>query len=280
MKDNIGFYTHDTDMGEHPKSKALIAVYGFEGYGRFLRLNELIGKASGCKLDLSRKLYLNQVAGELKMSPAQLQQFIDFLADPNECGLLQVVDNVLTTDRTQADLQVAMSSRERARRSREGTSRDGAPTVPHEEASVPHDEPESPHENHDRPTDRRKEAAAGAEFQSWLKTTAACDRSVRNPAALIRAVIRNPTDERYAHFFGDFEAERRAASAKAPPPPPPPRRCDACGSTAIRSPLPDSAQCTRCGRMFDLVERVWVPDPATGRAPPGTAQGVLLEGAG
>jgi hypothetical protein len=122
MKDNLNYFTHDSDAFEHPKHQALIATYGFEGYGRFWVLNEFISKASGCKLDISKKRNRATIANRLNMSIQDFDNFVDFLADDEECGLLCFEDGHIWTDRTQEDLERVMKNREDAASRRKGSS--------------------------------------------------------------------------------------------------------------------------------------------------------------
>ena len=42
MRDDLPYFSHDNNAQDHPKMQALIAEYGFEGYGRFWALHERI----------------------------------------------------------------------------------------------------------------------------------------------------------------------------------------------------------------------------------------------
>jgi len=118
MKDNIAFFSHYSDALDNPKNQALIAEYGFEGYGRFWALNEFIGKASDCKLDISKKRNKATIANKLQLSIREFDQFIEFLADDDECGLIRVEDGFIWNEQTQEDLERAMASREAAAKQR------------------------------------------------------------------------------------------------------------------------------------------------------------------
>lgn len=123
MKDNIAFFTHFTDAFENPKNQALIAEYGFEGYGRFWALNEFIGKSSKCMLDISKKRNKATIANKLQMSIQEFDEFIVFLADDEECGLLKITeDGYVWNEQTQEDLDRAMYAREKAASFRTGTN--------------------------------------------------------------------------------------------------------------------------------------------------------------
>lgn len=268
MKDNIDFFTHDTDAGSHPKHKALIAQFGFEGYGRFWRLNEIIGKSPGCRIDISKRIYFNSLADDLKTSPDELQTFVDFLADSDQCGLLQVVDNCLTTDRTQSDLSYAMKTRKAAARRRKGASHDEPATSPDEsDSSLERRPTETTKGRKGREGNEekgRKEEGAPPDFQSWLLGFLRTERKMRHPEQFAAKVLKSPAD------YPDLQDAYRQAIARASPPPAPkpraPTTCDVCGSTNIRE-TEDAAQCKDCERMWDYAGGRWTADPATGKPP-------------
>ena len=118
MKDNIAFFTHYSDALENPKNQALIAEYGFEGYGKFWALNGFIGKASNCKLDISKKRNKAAIANKLQLSIKEFDEFIEFLSDDEECGLIRIEDGFIWNEQTQEDLDRAMASREAAANNR------------------------------------------------------------------------------------------------------------------------------------------------------------------
>lgn len=129
MKDNLEYFSHDADAMEHPKHQALIAVYGFEGYGRFWALNESISKSSGGMLDLSKKRNKATIANKLQMKLSEFDEFIDFLADDEECGLLKIQDGIVWTDRTQEDLERVMRTRKDSAKRRSPTIQKNNTTV-------------------------------------------------------------------------------------------------------------------------------------------------------
>ena len=100
MKNDLPRFDHDNDARNHPKMKALLTAYGFEGYGRFWALNEVVAAADGVKLDLSRRINRMALASDLGLSEKALEDFIQFLADP-EVDLINFQDGIITTDRTQ-----------------------------------------------------------------------------------------------------------------------------------------------------------------------------------
>ena len=78
--------------------KALIAEFGYEGYGRFWALNERIAESSGACIDISKKVNKLDLAQELGFNGEELDKFLSFLADP-EINLINITDKKITTDR-------------------------------------------------------------------------------------------------------------------------------------------------------------------------------------
>ena len=115
MKDDLPYFSHDNDSRNHPKMKALRARYGWTGYGQFWALNEMIAGSSGARLDLGRKVVRASCACELGMTTDALDDFLSFLANDDECGLIDYVDGIVTTDRTQEDIGRVTIERERKR---------------------------------------------------------------------------------------------------------------------------------------------------------------------
>jgi len=98
MKEDLPYFSHDNNASQHPKMKALIAEYGFEGYGRFWVLNEKIAQTAEAYIDISRKIYKLDLAKDLGFNSAELDKFLKFLSDP-EIDLINIVDNKISTDR-------------------------------------------------------------------------------------------------------------------------------------------------------------------------------------
>lgn len=198
MKQNIDFFTHDTDAHEHPKHELLIATYGYEGYGRFWALNEMIGRAAEARLDLSVKRNRSKVANVLNMTLPELDEFIDFLSS-DECELVDKSDDyVLTTERTQHDLGYAMSTREAARKRKSGSS--GEPNESSGELSESSGEKiyegrkgrEGNEEKEGRTRASTRDACAAPDFLPWLTSLLRSERNLANPAAFARRVQQSP----------------------------------------------------------------------------------------
>jgi hypothetical protein len=98
MKDNLPYFSHDNNARRHPKMKALIAEFGYEGYGRFWALNERIAESSGACIDISKKINKLDLAQELGLNGDGMDKFLAFLSDP-EIDLINMKDNIITTDR-------------------------------------------------------------------------------------------------------------------------------------------------------------------------------------
>jgi hypothetical protein len=110
MKDNLPYFSHDNNARRHPKMKALIAELGYEGYGRFWALNERIAESSGACIDISKKVNKLDLAQELGLNGDGLDKFLAFLSDP-EIDLINMKDNIITTDRISEIFEKTMGNR-------------------------------------------------------------------------------------------------------------------------------------------------------------------------
>jgi hypothetical protein len=111
MKDNLPYFSHDNNARRHPKMKALIAEFGYEGYGRFWALNERIAESSGAYIDISKKVNKLDLAQELGLNNDGLDRFLKFLSDP-EIDLINIKNNKITTDRISEIFEKTMENRE------------------------------------------------------------------------------------------------------------------------------------------------------------------------
>jgi hypothetical protein len=114
MKDSLPYFSHDNDSRRHPKMKALIAEYGYEGYGRFWALNERIAESSGAYVDISKKVNRLDLANELGLDGNGLEGFLKFLSDP-EINLINIQNGKITTDRVTELFSKTMENREHER---------------------------------------------------------------------------------------------------------------------------------------------------------------------
>jgi len=115
MKEDLPYFSHDNDARNHAKMKALRARFGWTGYGQFWALNEMIAGSAHACLDLSRKVVRAGAACELGMTTDALESFLSFLADPDECGLIDYDEGIVTTDRTQENYEHLNGERVRKR---------------------------------------------------------------------------------------------------------------------------------------------------------------------
>lgn len=112
MKDDLPNFPHDNDSRNHAKMKALRARFGWTGYGQFWALNEMIAGSTDARMDISRKVVRASTACELGMTTDALDEFLRFLSDPDECGLINYSDGIVTTDRTQEAYEIVKKMRE------------------------------------------------------------------------------------------------------------------------------------------------------------------------
>jgi hypothetical protein len=115
VKNNLQFFSHDNDARNNWKHKALRSRYGWEGEGRFWALNEMVAEADDCRLDLSRAGKRSSYAEDLGMSLEELDEFLAFLADSELCDLILYENGIVTTKRTQEDLERVERNREKHR---------------------------------------------------------------------------------------------------------------------------------------------------------------------
>jgi hypothetical protein len=120
MKDDLPFFPHDNNARNHPKMKALIAEYGYEGYGRFWALNEKIAETSGAFIDISKKINKLALAKELDFNGDELNKFLKFLSDP-EIDLINIKDNIITTDRTSESYKAVINKRKKQREKKQNS---------------------------------------------------------------------------------------------------------------------------------------------------------------
>jgi hypothetical protein len=270
VKNNVEYYQHDTDAHNHAKFKTLRARYGWEGEGRFWALNNMIGKAENCFLDLEKKYNLTAAASDLGMSVEELRAFVDFLAE--ECALVTVTDHGITTERVQETLERVSQERERnrgrvagyrARQSVQGGSNGGVTRdnrVTTDAVQIERKVKKS----------KVKEIYAG-EFESWYggyprkvsKTPAAKAFAALREAGIpledltrardhyIAKLRRFGTDEQHTLHPSTFLHEDRwrdylaAPTAGGPPPAPPRPPCPVCGWR----PSGTMQTCPTCGLM-------------------------------
>ena len=114
MKTDLPFFSHNNNARRHPKMKALIAEFGFEGYGRFWVLCERVAESSNARVDISKKVNKLDLAAELGLDGNGLDKFLAFLADP-EIDLINLEDGVITVDRISERFTEVTKDREDAR---------------------------------------------------------------------------------------------------------------------------------------------------------------------
>ena len=131
MKNNIGFFTHETDAYGNGKFLLLRAYYGGENNikgwaleARFWALNCFIGLAENAKLDLKPKREQVKVAKALDLSLADLEEFLRVLSEKEfEIELIHRESGVVWTEQTQEDLGRAMKTRNESYQRKYGKNR-------------------------------------------------------------------------------------------------------------------------------------------------------------
>lgn len=117
MKNNLSYYSHETNAHNHWKFKTLRKKYGWEGEGKFWALNNMIAECDGCVLDLDIKNKINAISADLEMSVNEFIDFVDFLV--KDVQLIDKKNNKISTEKTQENL-VEVNARRKYQRERLG----------------------------------------------------------------------------------------------------------------------------------------------------------------
>lgn len=125
MKNNIEFYSHMVTADQHPKFAMLRVKYGWAGEGRFWALNNRIGQADGCMLDISKKYNKASIADGLGFNMEEFDEFIEYLAD--ECELIIHEDGKITTEMIQEVYSKVMAEREYSRNKKRDSGKKSGP---------------------------------------------------------------------------------------------------------------------------------------------------------
>jgi hypothetical protein len=165
MRDDLQFFSHDTNAQDHPKMQALIAELGFEGYGRFWALNERIGSSSGAAVDISKKVNKMSLARSLGLNEEGIDRFLAFLSDP-DIDLVNISgEGILTTDRTQEDYQITREGREKEREKKQKQKEKFSPgktdVFPRENGEFPREKTTDRVDRVDLPRERERKNSGG-----------------------------------------------------------------------------------------------------------------------
>ena len=94
--------------------QALLAEYGFEGYGRFWVLCEKIAASPNAFLDVSSRVIKLTIARTLGLSAEDFDSFIRFLSEP-DIDLIKIDNGIISTDQLQEDFQRVIKKRKKDR---------------------------------------------------------------------------------------------------------------------------------------------------------------------
>lgn len=71
------FFSHDENALSDPKIMSMMSVYGFEGYGRFWALVELLRREDSYKINMNKRTFYVSIAHYLRWNDQDAKQFID-----------------------------------------------------------------------------------------------------------------------------------------------------------------------------------------------------------
>lgn len=265
MNNDLPWFRHEKDARNTPAAKALRAAYGFDGYGRYMMLLEILADEPGARLDLSLKKNRAGYSIELGMKPDEFDNFLVFLSNPEECGLIHYEDGIVWSDDIDHDYGKVEAKRERRRESYQSgqpvddrndisddrnDESDGTIDTRAEKTRL---DKRSSAAREGLPVDKSEEASLAAFALERAKKT----QGVKNPGAYARKLQDEP----------DVIAAWREALRNPPPPPepklPPPGDCPTCGGQRWRYPgdTYDVCTCTRCGvkARWDADWKIWGP---------------------
>jgi len=114
VKLDLPFFAHYNTTHNEPKMQALLAEYGFEGYGRYWILCEKIASSPNAVLDISSRIIKLTIARALELKAEEFDKFIGFLNAP-DIKLIRLENNILTSDFLQEDYQRVLKKRKRDR---------------------------------------------------------------------------------------------------------------------------------------------------------------------
>ena len=114
MKNNLPWFSHYNSTHNEPEMQALLAEYGFEGYGRFWVLCEKIAASPDVFLDISSRVIKLTVARTLGLSAEDFDGFIGFLSAP-DIGLIKLENGIISSDQLQKDYKQVATKRKTER---------------------------------------------------------------------------------------------------------------------------------------------------------------------
>lgn len=93
IKKNTYWFSHDADATSDPKIMALIERYGYEGYGRFWAIVEMLRKNDRYTIDLRLNYNRMALVSQLKIDPITFDDFLSTIV--NEFQLFVIQENNL-----------------------------------------------------------------------------------------------------------------------------------------------------------------------------------------
>lgn len=111
-KNNADYFTHDNDMRNDEKIKAVRHKFGLPGYAVWCMILEKLCKADNFELSLT-KTSLELISGDFEIEKGLLQQIIDYFI---EIDLLQRKESILSSFELKNRFSGLLSKRKRERK--------------------------------------------------------------------------------------------------------------------------------------------------------------------
>jgi hypothetical protein len=110
MKNDLPYFKHYNAIHNEPRMQALLAEHGFEGYGRYWALCEIIASSPNASFNISSRVIKLTVARAMEMNAEEFDRFIGFLSAP-DINLIRVENDIITADFLQEDYQRVQKKR-------------------------------------------------------------------------------------------------------------------------------------------------------------------------
>jgi hypothetical protein len=114
MKHDLPYFAHYSTTHNEPRTQALLEEHGFEGYGRYWILCEIIASSPDAILNISSRVIKLTIARALGLGADEFDNFIGFLSAP-DINLIQFKNDIITTDFLQENYYTVSKKRQRDR---------------------------------------------------------------------------------------------------------------------------------------------------------------------
>lgn len=108
-KNNADYFSHDSDMRNDPKIKAIRRTFGFKGYAIWCYFLETLTDADFFEIEWN-DLSIELLSGDFDCTPEELKELVDYLL---KLGLLNIVNDYLFSPKLKERFEGLLSKRSR-----------------------------------------------------------------------------------------------------------------------------------------------------------------------